>query len=383
MLRKIRLGMIGGGQGSFIGAIHRMAARLDGKFDLCAGALSSSAEKAKSSGVEIGLDPSRSYASFHEMFRSEALRSDGIEAVAIVTPNHLHFEPAKMALEQGLDVIVDKPLCFSLEEARELRDLVNKTGRRLALTYTYSGYPAILEAREIVKTGKLGELRKVVVQYPQGWLSTKLEDQNQKQASWRMDPSRSGASCCFGDIGTHAIQLAETISGQHVVNVLADLQSYLPGRSLDDDATLLVRFNKGLKGVAVVSQISTGEGNGINISVYGDKGGLKWSHLNPNQLELMWADRPAEMIVMGAEKENLSPQTRSFLRTPSGHPEGYIEAFANIYSAFATSILSKQSQLEYEFPFATVVDGFRGMAIVEAAVRSSKLGSVWTSVEER
>lgn len=383
MAKMIRMGLVGGGEGSFIGAIHRMAARLDGKYDLCAGALSSNPEKSKRSAAAIGLDADRGYATYEEMLREEAKRADGIEVISIVTPNHLHFGPAKMAMEMGLDVIIDKPLCMSLEEARALRDVVAKTGRQLALTYTYAGYPAILEARALVKEGRLGKLRKVVVQYPQGWLSTKLEDEHQKQASWRTDPTQAGGSCCFGDIGTHAIQLAETISGQHVTSVLADLQTYVGGRQLDDDATVLLRFNDGLKGVAVVSQISSGEGNAIRISLYGEKGGLHWTHSNPNHLDLIWAEKPQETLVMGADKGYLHPETLAYLRTPSGHPEGYIEAFANIYRSFADHLLARREGKTSSYPFANVDDGFRGMAVVEAALRSSHHGSVWTPVEER
>lgn len=383
MAKALRLGLIGGGDDSFIGAIHRMAARLDGNYEIVAGVLSSNLEKSRTSGDKIGIASDRIYADFEQMYRAEAKRADGIQVVSIVTPNHLHFAPAKLALEMGLDVVVDKPLCLELSEARQLRDLVQKTKRGLALTYTYGGYPAVIEAKALVASGKLGKLRKVVVEYPQGWLATKIEDQNQKQASWRTDPARAGRSCCFADIGSHAIQLAENISGQHVTSVLAELQSYVPGRTLDDDATVLLRFNAGLRGVALVSQISSGEGNGLCISLYGERGGLHWSHENHNQLVLQWTDRPREVLDMGADKAYLSPATLANLRTPAGHPEGFIEAFANIYRSFAEDIQSRASGGKSVYSFADVNDGVRGMAVVEAALRSSESGSVWTQVEER
>lgn len=379
----LRIGMIGGGEGSFIGNIHRMAARLDGLFEITAGALSSDKEKSRLSGTKLGLASDRIYTSYEDMLTSENKRTDGIQVVSIVTPNHLHFAPAKMALEMGFDVIIDKPLSFDLKEARELRKIVKQTGRELALTYTYSAYPAVMEARAIVASGKLGKLRKVVVQYPQGWLSENIEGSDNKQASWRTDPTRSGASCCFGDIGTHAVHLAETISGLHVTEVLADLQSFVSGRALDDDATVLLRFDQGLKGVAVVSQISNGENNSIQISMYGEKGGLHWNHEQPNILKILWPHRPHEILHMGAGNSYLHPETLANLRTPAGHPEGYLEAFANIYKNFAQTIIAQKYNLPtplYQFP--NVDDGFRGMALVDAVVKSSKNGSVWTAVEK-
>ncbi|HVJ63947.1 MAG TPA: Gfo/Idh/MocA family oxidoreductase [Bdellovibrionota bacterium] len=383
MAKALRLGLIGGGDDSFIGAIHRMAARLDGEYEICAGVLSSNPEKSKRSGEKIGLPSDRVYGSYQEMFAAEAKRADGIQAVSIVTPNHVHYGPAKLALESGIDVIIDKPLCLDLGEARELRELVQKTGLGFALTYTYAGYPAVIEAKDLVASGRLGKLRKVVVQYPQGWLGEKIEDQNQKQASWRTDPKRAGASCCFADIGSHAIQLAENISGQRVNQVLAELQTYVPGRSLDDDATVLLRFDGGMKGVALVSQISSGEGNALKIALYGDKGGLHWSHDNNNQLILQWTDRPREILEIGGDKAYLSEATRRFVRTPSGHPEGYIEAFANIYTSFARHVRARRAGEKQPYEFADVHDGFRGMAVVEAALTSSNEGSVWTKVADK
>lgn len=381
--QSLRIGMIGGGEGSFIGGIHRMAARLDGLFELTAGALSSDKERSRSSGVKLGLASERIYTTYEEMLTTEKKRSDGIHVVSIVTPNHLHFAPAKMALDLGFDVVIDKPLSFDLAQARELRALVQGTGRQLALTYTYSAYPAVMEARALVAAGKIGRLRKVVVQYPQGWLSEKIESSDSKQAAWRTDPTRSGASCCFGDIGSHAVHLAETISGQQVTELLADFQTFVPGRSLDDDATVLLRFNEGLKGVAIVSQISNGENNSLQISLYGEKGGLHWSHGQPNILQVLWPHRPDETLHMGAGNNYLHPETLANLRTPAGHPEGYLEAFANIYKNFALTILANKNNTAlplYQFP--NVDDGFRGMALVDAAVQSSKKGSVWTSVEK-
>jgi predicted dehydrogenase len=272
--KKIRIGLIGGGEGSFIGAIHRMGMRLDDKYEICAGVLNSNLEASKKSAEAIGLNPDRVYGSVDEMLAAETKRPDGIEMVSIVTPNHLHFQAAKSALENGVHVVMDKPLCLNIEEARILRDLVKKGKAKLALTYTYAGYPAIIEAKKIIASNRLGNLRKVVVQYPQGWLGEKIEDQNQKQASWRTDPKRAGNSCCFADIGSHAVQMAENICNQRVSSVLAELHSYVEGRTLDDDATVLLRFDKGLRGVAIASQVSSGDNNDLKISIYGEKGGL-------------------------------------------------------------------------------------------------------------
>jgi predicted dehydrogenase len=290
----------------------------------------------------------------------------------------LHFSAAKTALLNGIHVVMDKPLCMNLEEARELSAIVKKGKAKLALTYTYAGYPAVIEAKSIIASGRLGNLRKVVVQYPQGWLGEKIEDQNQKQASWRTDPKKAGASCCFADIGSHAIQLAENICSQRVNSVLAELYTFVEGRSLDDDATVLLRFDKGLRGVAIASQVSSGDNNDLKISVYGDKGGLHWSHENHNQILLRWSDRPREILDMGADKAYLTAETRSFLRAPAGHPEGFIEAFGNIYKSFAEHL-----RLDKPYIFADVHDGFSGMAVVEAALRSTEKGSTWINVEEK
>lgn len=374
--KRLRMGLIGGGEGSFIGSIHRMAMRLDDKYEVVAGVLNSTSEASRKSGEAIGLNSDRVYPSIAEMFSAEAKRSDGIEVVSIVTPNHLHFAAAKMALEAGVHVVMDKPLCLNLEEARALRDVITKGKSQLALTYTYAGYPAVIEAKAIVASGRLGKLRKVVVQYPQGWLGEKIEDQDQKQASWRTDPKRAGISCCFADIGSHAIQLAENICGQRVNRVLAEFHSYVEGRVLDDDATVLLRFDGGLRGIALASQISSGDSNDLKISLYGDKGGLHWSHENHNQLVLRWSDRPREILDMGVDKVYLTTATRSFLRTPSGHPEGYIEAFANIYKSFAEHLRS-----ETPYTFADIHDGFSGMAVVDAALKSSEEGSIWVDVQ--
>lgn len=384
MFRKLKMGMIGGGEGSFIGSIHRMAARLDGLMDCVAGALSSNADKARRSALAIGLAPDRIYSSYEEMIAAEAKREDGVDVISIVTPNHLHFAPAKLALEKGFDVIVDKPLCFNLDEARELRKVVKSTGRTLALTHTYAGYAAVIEARAIVRSGKLGRLRKVSVEYPQGWLSNKIEDTHQKQAEWRTDPSRAGQSCCFADIGTHALHLAEFISGQRITSLLAELQTFVAGRDLDDDATLLLRFNEGLRGSAIVSQMSTGEGNALKISIYGELGGIHWTHREPTKLRLLWPHRPQETLFMGVDNAYLSPETLRNLRVPSGHPEGYIEAFANIYKNFAEAVIARDdTSKKYELSsFPDIEDGFRGMALIDAAVKSSMNGSVWTAVEE-
>ncbi|TVQ08564.1 MAG: gfo/Idh/MocA family oxidoreductase [Balneolaceae bacterium] len=380
---KIRLGMIGGGPGSFIGAVHRKAAALDAMYELVCGSFSSNPEKSKETGSGLQLDPDRVYGSYQEMIsRESALDADlRMQAVSIVTPNHLHAGPAIMALEHGFHVIIDKPLAFSLDEARQIQAAVKKTGLVFALTHTYAGYPMIKEARNLVRTGKIGTLRKIFVEYPQGWLSAHLEKDGQKQASWRTDPSMSGAGGSVGDIGTHAAHLAEYVSGLKIVQVCGELNTKVEGRLLDDDAAALLRFENGVSGVLMATQIAAGEENNLKMRIYGEKGGLEWSHADPNTLLLKPADGPVQVYRTGSGY--VSDAAAKFTRLPAGHPEGYIEAFANIYTAFAEAVTDHtsgryRSAADYDFP--TVDEGVRGMAFIETMVASSASDKKWTNL---
>ncbi len=383
MSRKIRYGMVGGGRGAFIGAVHRIAAAMDQQIELVCGAFSSDPEKSKASGADFFLPASRCYGTFEEMIKAEkALPADQrMDFMAIVTPNHMHFPPAKMALENGFHVLSDKPATFNLEEAKKLAALVKKTGQLYGLTHNYTGYPLVKQARHMVATGALGKIRKVVVEYPQGWLATRIEESGQKQAAWRTDPKRSGAAGCIGDIGTHAENLAEYITGLQISELAADLTSFVKGRKLDDDGNILLRFKGGAKGVLHSSQISVGEENNLNIRVYGEKGGLEWHQREPNTLLLKWADQP--MQVYRTANGYLCPAALSAGRTPPAHPEGYLEAFANVYKNFAGAI---RARLEKRKPgkddpasdYPKIEDGVRGMAFIEAVVASSKANAKWT-----
>ena len=374
--------MIGGGPGAFIGAIHRMAANLDGQIELVCGAFSSDPGKSKAIGKDLYLNPSRVYGSYNEMISKEQLlpENERMNFVSIVTPNHVHVEPAKLALEHGFHVVIDKPLAFSLAEAKQLKKVVDKSGLVLALTHTYTGYPMVKEAKSIVQSGKLGEIRKVYVEYPQGWLSTEAGKDN-KQASWRMDPKRAGVGGAIGDIGTHAANLAEYITGNMITEVCAELNSVVNGRLLDDDSSMLVHFENGATGILVASQVAAGEENNLSIRVYGEKGGIEWRHEDPSTLIVKWLDKPKEILRAGMPY--LSNAARQSTRTPSGHPEGYLEAFANIYKNFANAVRDsksgkKVSSLKYDFP--DVNDGVRGMAFIEAVVKSSKAKQKWTKI---
>lgn len=377
MTRKIRMGMVGGGRDAFIGSVHRMASRLDGLIDLVCGAFSSDAAKSKASGKDLFLPEDRCYGSFDEMFAKEkSLPADQrMDFVSIVTPNFMHFPVAKAALASGFHVMCDKPMTLDLAEARELEQLVKKSGLLFGLTHNYTGYPLVKEARDMVRTGKLGNIRKVVVEYPQGWLGTALEQSGQKQAAWRTDPKRAGASCCMGDIGTHAENLTEYITGLEIEELCADLSTFIPGRPLDDDGNVLLRFKGGARGVLYASQISTGEENALAIRVYGEKGSLEWHQMEPNTLLVKWQDRPAEMVRAG--QAYLSAAARLNSRLPSGHPEAFVEAFANHYRNFALTLQGKGSP-ETDFP--DVHDGVRGMAFIEAVVKSSRSAEKWTKV---
>ena len=385
MSRKIRYGMVGGGRGAFIGAVHRIAANIDGQIELVAGAFSSDPEKSKASGADFFLSPDRVYGSYQELVTQEAaLPADQrIDFVSIVTPNHVHFPAAKAALEAGFHVLSDKPATFNLAEAKELAAIVKKTGRLYGLTHNYTGYPLVKEARHLVHSGKLGKIRKVVVEYPQGWLATRLEASGQKQAAWRTDPKRSGAAGCIGDIGTHAENLAEYITGLQISELAADLTAFVKGRKLDDDGNVLLRFKSGAKGVLHSSQISVGEENNLNIRVYGELGGLEWHQKEPNTLLVKWMDQP--MQVYRTANGYLSDAAKAAGRTPPSHPEGYLEAFANIYKNFATAIRARQAgkklakdDLANDYP--KIEDGVRGMAFIEAVVASSKANAAWTKI---
>jgi len=366
--------MVGGGPGAFIGAVHRMAATLDGQIELVCGAFSSDPKKSIRTGQELFLDSKRVYGSFSEMMKREKSLPEGerMDMVSIVTPNHVHFEPAKLALENGFHVIIDKPLTLTLAEAKQLKKVVDKSGLILALTHTYTGYPMVKEARQLVKSGKLGKIRKVYVEYQQGWLSAPA-DKNNKQASWRMDPKKSGLGGAIGDIGTHAANLAEYITSSNITEVCAELNTIVNDRVLDDDAAMLLHFDNGASGVLMATQVAAGKENGLAIKVFGERGGLEWRQEEPNSLTVRWLDKPMEIYRAGMPY--LSKVAKDFIRTPAGHPEGYLEAFANIYSAFAKAVVDhkkgkKGNALQYDYP--DVNDGVRGMAFIEAAVKSSK-----------
>ena len=379
-MRKLRMGMIGGGPGAFIGAIHRMAANIDGEIELVSGAFSSDPQKSQLAGEELNVDPKRVYGSFQEMIQKEARldESKKIDFVSIVTPNHLHFEPAKLALENGFHVVLDKPMTFDLGEAKKLQQVIRETGKYFCLTHTYAGYPMVKEAREQVRNGKLGEIRKIFVNYPQGWLSNFLEDANNKQASWRTDPSKSGKAGAMGDIGTHAFNLAEYITGLKVSKICADINIVVKGRKLDDDGAVILKFDNGASGVLMASQIMAGEENNFTIQVHGDKGGLEWKHSDPNSLLLKWPDQPMQTLRAGTAY--LSEIAKHNTRTPAGHPEGFIEAFANHYRNFAlcvkASIEGKKPKEEW-LDFPGIEDGVRGMAFIDNVIESGKSENKW------
>lgn len=384
MKRKLRMGMVGGSLDAFIGGVHRKAANLDGEIDLVCGAFSSSPEKSKATGQALYLSPHRVYGSFAEMIQKERdLPGDlRMDFVSIVTPNHMHFAPAKMALENGFHVIIDKPLAFNLTEAKALKKLVEKTQLVFALTHTYTGYPMVKEARNMVITGEIGKVRKVYVEYPQGWLATFLENTGQKQASWRTDPSKSGAGGAIGDIGTHAANLAEYITGSNISEVCAMLNIVVKGRQLDDDSSMLLKFENGSTGILLATQVAAGDENNLNIRVYGEKGGLEWKQEEPNTLILKWLDKPREIYRAGWGY--LSESAKKNTRTPNGHPEGYLEAFANLYMNFAKAVRDykpgkKIDPTKYDFP--DVEDGVRGLAFVDTVIRSSRSNQKWTKVK--
>ncbi|WP_416795806.1 Gfo/Idh/MocA family protein [Ciceribacter azotifigens] len=382
---KIRLGMVGGGQGAFIGGVHRMAARLDDHFDLVAGALSSTAEKSLASGRELGLDPARCYGSFEEMAEEEAARPDGIEAVSIVTPNHVHYPAARAFLERGIHVICDKPLTSNLEDAKKLKAVADKSSALFILTHNYTGYPMVRHARELALNGELGEIRVVQMEYPQDWLAEPIEQTGQKQAAWRTDPKQSGAGGSTGDIGTHAYNLGCFVSGLELDELAADVHTFVSGRKLDDNAHVMLRFKaKGgempAKGMLWCSQVATGQENGLKLRVYGSRGGIEWTQADPNYLWFTRLGEPKQLITRaGAGAGSAAARVT---RIPSGHPEGYLEAFATIYSEAAAAIRVARSgtAVDPAVVYPTIDDGVKGVAFVEACIASSKQNGSWVKV---
>jgi len=381
MKRKLRMGMVGGGIDAFIGSVHRIAARMDGLAELVCGAFSVNPELSKQSGEQLFIDPSRVYSTYQEMIEQESQLPEDIrmDFVTIVTPNFVHFDPARLALENGFNVVIEKPMTFTLEEAKQLKEIVERTGLTLALTHTYSGYPMVKQAKAMVKENQLGKIRKVIVEYPQGWLSRLSEREGNAQAAWRTDPKRSGKSGAMGDIGTHAAHLAEYITGLKITDICADLNTLVEGRLLDDDGNVLLRFDNGANGVLIASQIAAGEENAVRIRIYGEQGGLEWIQEEPNSLYVNLLDHPKQTYRTG--NAYLSNLAKHNTRIPSGHPEGLLEAFANIYRNF---ILTVSAKLNGEHPteeildFPSVDDGVRGMAFIDNVVASSASQEKWT-----
>jgi predicted dehydrogenase len=378
---RIRLGMVGGGQGAFIGAVHRLAARMDDHYEFVAGALSSDAARSKASGEELGLAPDRIYGDFREMAKAEARRADGIEAVSIVTPNHMHFPAAKAFIEAGIHVVCDKPLSLNLKEALALEKLLTKNKNVIfALTHNYSGYPMIRQARAMVAAGELGDIRVVQGEYPQDWLTTDLEKSGQKQAAWRTDPARTGAGGCVGDIGTHTYQLGCFVSGLKLDELSADLTTFVKGRRVDDNVHVMLRYKGGAKGMIWASQVAPGHENGLKIRVYGTKGGLEWVQADPNYLWYTPFGEPKRLITRGGAGSNAA--AARVTRVPPGHPEGYLEGFANIYTEVARAIKAKRAgkKPDKDVQFPGIEDGVAGMAFIEACVKSSAKNGKWTKV---
>jgi predicted dehydrogenase len=377
---KLRLGMIGGGAGAFIGAVHRIAARIDDNYELVCGAFSSNAETSKASGQLLGLAESRVYGFYTELIEKESQlpEDERVQVISIVTPNHVHFAPTKRALESGFHVVLDKPMTFSLAEALELKKVVEASGKLFCLTHTYTGYPMVKEARQFVKSGKLGKIRKVYVEYPQGWLSKAEENSGSKQATWRTDPKQSGIAGAMGDIGTHAFNLLEYVSGLQVTKICADINTVVEGRRLDDDGAVLLKLNNNASGVLMATQIAAGEENNVKVRVYGELGGLEWQQSDANTLQVKWLDKPTEIWRTGGGY--VSSYAQHNTRTPAGHPEGYLEAFANLYRNFAECVNAdidgtqpKPESLDYP----GIEDGVRGMAFIERVIESGKSDQKW------
>ncbi|MDR3697365.1 Gfo/Idh/MocA family oxidoreductase [Mucilaginibacter sp.] len=382
--RKLRMGMIGGGKDAFIGAIHRIAANMDGKIELVCGALSINKEIAIESGKILFLPEDRTYTNFEEMILAESKLPEDkrMDFVTIVTPNFAHFAPAMLAMDHGFHVVIEKPIAFTLDEAKQLRAKQEETGLMLLLTHTYSGYPLVKEARELVKSGAFGKIRKIYVEYCQGWLSKLSEREGNAQAAWRTDPKKSGKSGCMGDIGTHAAHLAEYISGLKITQLCASLNVVVEGRMLDDDGAILLRFENNATGTLMASQITAGEENALKIRVYGENGGLEWAQQEPNTLTLKWLDKPAQTLRAGGnygDRESIYAVHNT--RTPGGHPEGYLEAFGNLYRNFALSLSARLNNEEPKpewLDFPGVEDGIRGMAFIENVVASNLSNEKWT-----
>jgi len=378
--------MVGGGPGSFIGAVHRIAANLDGQIELVCGSFSSHYEKSLETGRALFLPDNRIYATYSEMYERESLLPENkrMDFVSVVTPNHIHFAPVVEALDHGFHVVLDKPMTYTLEEAWQLKEKVEQTGLLFALTHTYTGYPMVKEARYRVARGDLGTVRRIYVEYPQGWLADEVSEADNKQAGWRVDPARSGIAGCMGDIGTHAFNLAEYITGLQTVELCAELNTFVPNRLLDDDGAALLRYDSGARGLLAASQVAVGEENNLNIRVYGDKGGLEWRQEEPNTLIMKWKDRPKEFV--RTSNCYVSPVASHNSRTPGGHPEGYIEAFANIYRNFALALQCRleglQPNPEY-LDFPSVVEGLRGMQFIKTVVESSRSDRKWLKMVER
>jgi predicted dehydrogenase len=381
-MTRLRMGLVGGGEGAFIGAVHRIAAELDGRIELVCGAFSSNPSRSKRFGQELyDLPPNRSYGTFNEMV-TEELRlpaEERMHFVVIATPNHLHFPVAESALQAGFHVVSDKPVTFDLGEARTLRALAAEKDLLFGLTHNYTGYPMVKEARELIKTGALGSIRRVIVEYIQGWLAERLETQGNKQAIWRTDPRFSGSAGCMGDIGTHGENLLEYVTGLEIDSLCADLTTFVPGRLLEDDGNVLLRFSNGARGVLLASQIAVGEENGLKLRVYGERASLEWVQTDPNSLIVRWPDRPFEVRRTGGP--GVSEAATAATRLPAGHPEGFLEAFALLYRNFAAALearLAGRDPTSEELDFPTIDDGVRGMAFIDAVVDSSKRGGVWT-----
>ncbi|GAA4008778.1 Gfo/Idh/MocA family oxidoreductase [Deinococcus rubellus] len=372
--RRLRLAMVGGGLDAFIGAVHRHAAALDGRYELVAGALSSTPERSRASGQVLGLPAERSYGTWQELLEGEKAREDGAEVISIVTPNHLHFPVALAAVQAGFHVICDKPLVHTLAQAQELEQAVEQAGNVFAVTYNYSGYPLIRQAREMVRGGVLGEIRKVIVEYHQGWLATGSEG---KQAEWRTDPARSGPAGALGDIGTHAEQLVSFVTGLELSEVAAELTRFVPGRALDDDASMLLRFEGGAKGLLTISQIEIGRENDLRLAVFGSRGSLSWCQENPNVLIYDQLDMPRQLLTRGGA--GLGAAATAATRLPSGHPEAFIEAFANIYVGAADDIAARQRGEKLETLYPTVKDGVRGVDFMEKVLESAAQNGRWAA----
>jgi len=378
MSRRIRLGMVGGGEGSFIGAAHRVAARMDDGYELVAAALSSNPARAQSSGAALHLAPERCYADYREMAKAERARSDGIDVVAIVTPNYLHVPVARCFLEQGIHVICDKPLGISVAEVEDLRQQVQRSGLMFMVTHTYSGYPMVRHARELVQQGAVGDVRVVQVEYAQDWLAESLELTGHKQASWRSNPALAGPAGALGDIGTHAFHLAEYVTGLRTEALCAGLNTFVPGRTLDDDVQVMLRFQGGARGMLWASQVAVGNSNRLQLRIYGSKGGLHFDHAKQDQLVFSKLGTPEQTIYRGSVAAESAAAAAT--RLPPGHPEGYFEAFANLYREFAASWQQHQSSSSQTTNYPNIADGCRGMVFIESTVKSSVAGSVWVKL---